>query len=249
MVRTTSAVEVRMRKRTGTFSAAWVAKQGTRAETTGLTYGLETIPNHELYAMVDVPTQDLEDSDFNLEGLLNDEFAEQFGVAEGTGFVSGDAVGQPEGLITNAAVATVPSLSASALTADGLIDLYFTLKDAYARNGTWLLRRASLGAIRKLKGSDNNYLWQPGLGATTPPTLLDRPYVECVDMPAIAGAAFPVAFGDFRRGYVIVDRVAISVLRDPYTQATVGAVRFHARKRVGGQVINAEAIKKQVVSV
>jgi len=193
---------------------------------------------------VDVPFEDLEDSDFNLEAELNMEFSEQFGVAEGVSFVSGDAVGEAEGLLTNTGIAYTPGGHASLLQADGLIDLFFALKDAYARNATWVMRRATIGAARKLKGSDNNYLWQPGLGSSLPATLLDRPYVEAVDMPAIAVDAFPVLFGDFRRGYMILDRIQMSVLRDPFTQASSGAIRFHARKRVGGQVVVAEAIRK-----
>jgi len=243
-VRATSAKSVKIRKRTGTFAAAWVAKTGTRSETTGLTYGLEEVPTHELYALVDVPFEDLEDSDFNLESELSMEFAEQFGVAEGKSAVTGDAVGELEGLLTNAAMAYTPSGDANLITADGVIQLYFDVKDAYARNGTFVVKRGTLGSLRKLKDTTNQYLWQPGLAGTLPSTLLDRPYVEAVDMPAIAANAFPVLFGDFRRGYVIIDRVQIAVTRDPFTQASSGAVRFHARKRAGGQVVNAEAIRK-----
>jgi len=243
-VRSTSAKSVKIRKRTGTFAAAWVAKAGTRAETTGLKYGLEEVPTHEMYALVDIPFEDLEDSDFNLESELNLEFAEQFGVAEGLSAVSGDAVNEMEGVMTNAAIAYTASGDANLITADGMIDLFFAVKDAYAKNGVWMLKRGTLGSVRKLKGSDNNYLWQPGLGNALPSTLLDRPYIEAVDMPAIATNAYPVAFGDFRRGYVIVDRVQLAVTRDPFTQAASGAIRFHARKRVGGQVVNAEAIRK-----
>lgn len=243
-VRPTSAKSVKIRKRTGTFAAAWVAKTGTRSETTGLTYGLEEVPTHELYALVDVPFEDLEDSDFNLESELNMEFAEQFGVAEGKSAVTGDAVGELEGLLTNAAMAYTPSGDANLITADGVIQLYFDVKDAYARNGAFVLKRGTLGSLRKLKDTTNQYLWQPGLAGTLPSTLLDRPYVEAVDMPAIAANAFPVLFGDFRRGYVIIDRIQIAVTRDPFTQAASGSVRFHARKRVGGQMVNAEAIRK-----
>lgn len=245
---TTSKKSKQIRKRTGTFAASWVAKTGTRTETTGLTYGMEEVPTHELYALVDVPFEDLEDSDFNLEAELNSEFAEQFGVAEGKAFVSGDAVGEPEGILTNAAVAVTVSGNASAITADGLIQLFVDLKDVYARNATWVLKRSTIGAIRKLKDAQNQYLWQPGLAGALPATILDRPYVEAVDMPAVAANAYPVVFGDFRRGYLVLDRIQISVLRDPFSQASTGAVRFHARKRVGGQVILAEAIRKLKIS-
>lgn len=243
-VRTTSAKSVKLRKRTGTFAAVWTGKTATRTETTGLKYGLEEVPTHEMYALVDVPFEDLEDSDFNLEAELNLEFAEQFGVAEGLSAVSGDAVTEMEGILTNAAVGETNSGDANLITADGLISVFFAVKDAYAKNGVWMLKRSTIGSVRKLKGSDNNYLWQPGLGNSLPAMLLDRPYVEAVDMPAIAANAYPVVFGDFRRGYTVIDRVQMSVMRDPFTQGASGAVRFHARKRVGGQVVNAEALRK-----
>lgn len=249
-VRTTSNKSVKLRKRLATFAAQWVAKMGARTETAGLAYGLEEVPVHEMYAMVDIPVEDLEDSDFNLESELNLEFSEQFGVAEGRSAILGDSVGEMEGIATHALLQanSVVTGSAAALTADGVIDLYMALKDAYARNASWMLRRASLGAIRKLKDAQNQYLWQPGLAGALPSTIMDRPYVEAVDMPAIGANAYPIALGDFRRGYTVIDRIQMAVLRDPFTQATSGAIRFHARKRVGGQVVNTEAIKLQKCS-
>lgn len=244
-VRQTSAKAVQIPKRTGTFAAQWVAEQGTRTETTGLKYGLEEIPTHEMYGLVDVSFAMLEDSAFNLEAEFNDEFTEQFGVAEGTAFISGNAVGKPEGILTNAAVVAgaVPTAANDVLAGDDLITAFYTLKDGYAKNATWLMRRATVGVIRKLKATTGDYVWQPGLMADKPPTILGQPYIEALDMPAVADGALAVAVGDFRRGYIIVDRIEIAVTRDPFTQAASGNIRFHARKRVGGQVVNAEAIK------
>lgn len=247
-VRQTSNRAIQVPKRTGQFAAQWTAETGTRSETTGLTYGMEEIPTEELYALVDISQQDLEDPEFDMEAELNAEFAEQFGVAEGTAFVTGDAVGKPEGILTNSDLAETSSGDASLLTADGLIDLFHAIKSAYSRNATWMLNRTTLGAIRKLKDSQNQYLWQPGLAGLRPNTILDAPYVETPDMPDVAANANPIVFGDFRRGYLIVDRVTMSVLRDPFTQATSGNVRFIARRRVGGQVVLAEAIRKQKVA-
>lgn len=243
-VRGTSARSVKIRKRTGTFAAVWAKEAGTKTETTGLTYGLEEVPVHELYAYVKVTNEDLEDADFNLEAELAMEAAEQFGVAEGAAFVNGNAVGKPEGLLTNAAVGTTNSGHATQVTADGLLDLFHAVKDVYGRTGVWLMRRATIGAIRKLKDGQGNYLWQPGLAGGQPATLLDKPYIECVDMPAIAANAFPVAFGDFRRGYLIVDRTQMTVLRDPYSAKGTGTVEFMFTRRVAGQVVVAEAMRK-----
>lgn len=248
-VRTTSNRASKHPKRTGSFSGQWVAEQGTRSETTGLTYGQEEIPNHELFALVDISQQDLEDSEFDLAGELNGEFGEQFGVAEGTAFVSGNAVGKPEGLLTNADVPFVVSGDANLIKADGLIDMVYGIKDAYARNASFLLKRATIGAIRKLKDNNLQYLWLPGLNGPTSNTILGQPYREAVDMPAVAAGNYPVIYGDFRRAYVISDRVSMAVVRDNLTQATSGNVRFIARKRVGGQVVLAEAIVKLKISV
>jgi HK97 family phage major capsid protein len=249
-VRQTSSKAIEIPKRSGVFSAAWVAESGARSETTGLTFGLETIPVHEMYALVDISRQMLEDAAFNVEAELAAEFAERFAVAEGSAFVSGDALGKPEGLLTNGSIGETNSGNASAITAAGLIDLIYAIKDGYARNASFMMRRATIGAIRKLTDpATGTYLWQPALSADQPGLLLGKPVAEAVDMPAIAGNAFPVLFGDFRAGYTIVDRVAIEVQRDPFTQAASGNVRFIARKRVGGQVVLPEAIRKLKIAL
>ena len=252
-IRQTARRAVQIPKRSGQFSAVWTAESGTRSETEGLSYGLEEIPTHELYALVDVSEQMMEDSEFNLEEELRQEFSEQFAVAEGAALVQGNGTGKPEGLLQSAAVAETVSGSAASIAdatgqADGLIDLYYGLKTAYAVHGTWLLNRGTLGEVRKLKDGQNNYIWQPGLANGVSNTILGQPYVEIPDMPDVAANAFPIVFGDLRRAYTIVDRINLSVLRDPFTQATSGNVRFIARRRVGGQVVLAEAIRKLKVA-
>jgi HK97 family phage major capsid protein len=249
-IRSTTQKSIKMPTRSGTFAAQWVAEQGARAETTGYTTGQEEIPTHEMYALVDISEQLLEDAVFDVEAEMSGEFAEQFAKAEGAAFVSGNAVGKPEGILTNASIGTTNSGNASALTADGLITLVHAIKSDYARNATFLFNRTTLAAIRKLKDTAGQYVFQPGMQiiAGVPNTILGYPYVETPDMPDVAANAKAVAFGDFRRGYMIVDRVSLAVLRDPFTQATSGNVRYVARRRVGGQVIMAEAIRLQVVA-
>ncbi len=247
-VRQTGSRSVKAPKRTGTFSAAWVGEIDARSETQGLTYGLEEIPTHELTAEVYISMEDLEDSAFNLESELNMEFSEQFGVAEGAAFISGAGTKKPEGLLTNSGIAAVNSGDANLLKADGLIDLFYAVKDAYARNGSWLMKRGTIATIRKFKDGQGQYLWQPGIGQDQPNTILGKPYREAVDMPAVAANEYPVLFGDYRRGYWIVDRIQITVVRDIYTKASSGQVKFVARKRVGGAVVNTEAIKKQKIA-
>jgi len=249
-VRNTGARSIQVPKRTGQFAAQWVAESGTRSETEGYTVGLEEIPAHEHYALVDISEQDLEDTVFDLEAEMQSEFSEQFAKAEGAAFVSGNSVGKPEGFMSNSSVGEVVSGSGTAITADSLISLVHNIKSEYGRNGVFVFNRSTLAAIRKLKDTAGQYVFQAGMslqgGASA--SILGYNYVEASDMPDIAGSAYPVAFGDFRRAYMIVDRVALAVLRDPFTQATTGNVRYIARRRVGGQVILPEAINKLKVS-
>lgn len=245
-VRATGQRSIQVPKRTGQFAASWVAESGTRSETTGYTVGMEEIPAHEHYALVDISEQDLEDTVFNLESEMSGEFAEQFAKAEGTAFVSGNSVGKPEGFMTNSSVGESVSGHASTILADGLITLVHAIKSEYASNATFVFNRTTLAAIRKLKDTAGQYVFQAGfslqVGATN--SVLGHPYVEATDMPSEGSNTYPVMFGDFRRAYMIVDRVQLAILRDPYTQATAGNVRYVARRRVGGQVVQAEAIVK-----
>ena len=173
------------------------------------------------------------------------EASEQFAVAEGAAFVSGTGVGKPEGFMTNSSVSSVNSGSASAITADGLLSLKHSLKTAYTRNASWALNRTTLGTVRKLKdGTTTQYVWQPGLALGKPNTIDGDPYVEVPDMPSEGSNTYPVAYGDFAKAYSLVDRVAMSMLRDPYTQATSGNIRFMFRRRLGGMVVQPEAIAK-----
>ncbi len=244
-VRQTSRNSVKAPKRTQAATASWVSEQGTRSETTNPKYGMEEIPTHELYALADVTFAELEDAAFNIESILRDEFSEAFGTAEGTALITGNAVGRPEGILSNAEViaAATTSNSNDALNSDDFIDLLYALKEPYHRNATWLLNRLVVRDARKLKDQDDQYLWQPALAADVPATILGQPYRMATDMPVVADGAYALAVGDFKKAYWLVDRIQLAVQRDPYTQASSGAVRFHARKRVGGQVVVPEAIK------
>ena len=241
-IRQTTHRSIQMPKRTGTFSAQWVAEQGTRSETTGYAVGLEEIPAHELYALVDISEQEVEDSVFNLEAEMNGEFVEQFAKAEGNAFVSGNSVGRPQGILSNSSVGNTAGPD-DAIDANSLIAVAHTVKAEYARNGTFVMNRSTLAALRKLQDGAGQYVFQPGLyqmGVGS--SVLGHPIVEATDMPDIGDGTKPIIFGDFRRGYLIVDRTQLSIMRDPFTQATSGNVRYIARRRVGGQVILPEAL-------
>lgn len=245
-VRQTDARAVTMPKRTQVAAAVWMSEQGSRTETQNPAYGQEEIPTHELHARADISLQDLEDTVVDLDAEIIAEFSEQFGVAEGEAFIAGNGVTRPAGILVHPDVETINSGAAAAVTGDGIIKLYFALKDAYARNATWVMRRSTIRDVRLLKDGQGNYLWQPGIAGVGPATILDRPYIEAADMPAVAASAKAIAVGDFMRGYVILDRLAMQVQRDPYTNK--GFMVFTGRRRVGGQVILAEAIKTQTIA-
>ena len=263
-VRSTGAGEVQIPKRTQTAAATWVAESATRTESQNPAWGLMKIGNHELYAEARVTWADLEDAAFDLEALLVQEFAEQFGVAEGAAIISGSGVGKPLGFLdANAAGPSTPiaytasgvsdkiagAAAGSAGQADPLITLFHAVKTAYAKNASWVLNRATLGEVRKLKDTTGQYLWQPGVGQSgtlnqgIAPTILGAPYTECPDMSDQAANAYPIAFGDWKRAYTLVDRVDMAVTRDPYTLGSVGQVKIFARRRIGGQVVLGEAIR------
>ena len=255
-VRSTSARTTKFPTREGTFAAQWIGETGTRSETTGLTFGLIEVPNHELYALVDVSNQDLEDSVFDLDSMLRSEFAEQFGKAEGAAFVDGNGVSKPDGIVNvsgSTTVATTGSGSPKAILPDDIIDTVYALQEYYTSSSRWLLNRTTIKQIRKLKDSNDQYFWQPtfgnGLVDGNPATIMGYGYRECVDMTAGgAGSASDVVglFGDFRRSYGISDRLSLAIVRDDLTQAASGNVRFLARRRVGGQGLLGEAMVKLI---
>lgn len=244
-IRQTSNKEIEVPSKTATFAAAWTAETGTRSETTGYTTSLNTIPTHELYALVDISSALLEDSVFDLEAEMNTEFAEQFAKAEGNAFIAGNGTNKPTGITNGTTVASTAAAAVAAIATDDLMDLVHDLKSEYARSASFMLNRSTLGAIRKLKDTAGQYIFQTGFSGQSglPNTILGHPYVEAPDVADIGASAKSVIFGDFRRGYMIVDRVALSVLRDPYSQASSGNVRYIARRRVGGEVVLAEAMR------
>lgn len=244
-VRQTTNKEIEVPQKTANFAAAWTAETGTRSETTGYTTALNTIPTHELYALVDISSQLLEDSAFDMEAEMNLEFAEQFAKAEGTAFISGNGTNKPTGITNGSTVGSTAAAAAAAIATDDLINLMHDIKTPYMQSGTFMFNRSTLGEIRKLKDTAGQYIFQTGFSGQSgvPNTILGSPYVEAPDVADIAADAKSVIYGDFRRGYMIVDRLALQVLRDPFSQAASGNVRYIARRRVGGEVVLAEAMR------
>lgn len=249
-VRSTSKKAIQIPRRTAQFAAVWASELSTRTETDGLRYGLHEVPNHEMVAVVDVTNDMLEDTDFNIESEIQMEIAEQFAVAEAAGFITGNGVGKPWGVTTDTSGTDVNSGTNGDFDADDLIDLLYGLKGVYQANASFGFNRVTMRKVRKLK-ANNEYVWAPtdtypnNITRGAAPTILGRPYYIFPEMQNTGTTGnISVVCGDFRRGFIVVDHLDMQVLRDPYTQAGTGIVRFWARRRVGGQIRVGEAIRR-----
>ncbi len=233
----------------------WTAETAARTQTATPTLANLQFPTMELYAMPAASQSLLDDSIVNIDEWLAEEVRIAFAEQEGTAFVTGDGSNKPKGFlaydtVVNASwtwgkVGYVASGAAGAFPAsnpgDKILDLVYAAKAPYRANGTFVMSRATVSAVRKLKDGQGNYLWQPASAPGEWPSLLGYPVAESEDMPDIATDAFAIAFGDFSRGYLIVDRAGIRVLRDPYSAKPY--VLFYTTKRVGGGVQDFDAIK------
>jgi HK97 family phage major capsid protein len=240
---------------------AWVGETGTRSENTSAQLGKWSIPVHEAVSVVSATQKVLEDARLDLEAWLAMKSADRIARGENTAFVSGNGISKPRGFTDYTTAATADATrtwgqlehiatgangafrtrSGDTNPVDDLISVIYALKAAYRGNARWMTNRAVLGAARKLKDGQGNFIWQPAATAGQPSSLLGFPVVEAEDMPALGTGSLSMAFGDFREGYQIVDRIGLSVLRDPYTSYPY--VFFKFRTRVGGGVVNFEAIK------
>jgi len=250
-VRTTANKSVQAPKRTQTAAAVWVSDGAARSETQNPAYGGVEIPTHELTAEVYISFATLEDAGFDLEAELTNEFAEQFAVSEGSAVVSGNGVGKPFGFTdAGQGIAATNSGTSGSIApptgakGDAIISLVHAVKSPYAaRNARFALNRQTLGSVRKLADTQGRYLWEPSPALGMPSMIFGFPYTEFPDMPNEGASTTPIAFGDFQRGYCLADRISIAVVRDPFSRASSGQVKFLARRRVGGQVVLAEAIR------
>ncbi len=241
----------------GGTPSGWVGFEAARPETNTPTFN-EIVPaSGELYANPAASQHMLDDAMFDVEGWLASEIATEFARAEGMAFVKGNGTNQPLGFLNSPNAATadgtrpmgtlqfVGTGSAGAFPgtnpADKLIDLVQSLRQPYRQGAVFVMNSSVAAAIRKFKTSDGAFIWQPGLVSGQPASLLGYPVIEAEDMPDIAAGSLSIAFGNFKTGYVIAERNATSILRDPYTHKPY--VHFYATKRVGGQVVNSEAIK------
>ncbi|MGB7417885.1 MAG: phage major capsid protein [Erythrobacter sp.] len=241
---------------TGGTASGWVSESALRPETDTPVFAEIAPPSGDLYANPAASQNMLDDAAFDIESWLANEIALEFARAEGSAFVNGTGNNQPEGFLTAptstaaddvrnfGALQYIPSGDADGFDAAPdakLIDLIHALKSGHRQGASFVMNSATLARVRKLKTTDGAFLWQPGLVEGQPDRLLGYPVVEAEDMPDVAADAFPIAFGNFRHGYLIAEHSATRVLRDPYSNKPF--VHFYATKRVGGQVLDSNAIK------
>ena len=235
------------------IGSGWVGETASRPATTTPALGSLDFAPGELYANPAISAQLLDDAAINLEEWLAAEVDTEFARQEGIAFLSGDGTNKPYGILTyvtgaaNAArhpwgaIGTVVSGHATQVTGDGFLDLMYSLPSEFAANAKLYINRQSLGAARKLKDGQGNYLWQPSYIAGEPPTLNGAPIVEVPGMPAVGAGNIAALYGDMEATYLVIDRIGISVLRDPYTNKPF--VHFYTVKRVGGGVYNPEPMR------
>lgn len=224
-------------------TASWVDEEGAIPESDD-TFGQQLIGAHKVAAMIKVSEELLNDSAFDLEGYFRSEFARRIGNKEEEAFLTGDGSGKPTGIFhtTGGAQVGVTAASATAITADELIDLFYSLNSAYRKNAVWLLNDTTMKAVRKLKDSNGQYLWQPALHEGGFETLLGKRLYTSPYVPEIASGAKTVAFGDFSF-YWIGDRQGITFKRLNERFAETGQIGFIASKRLDARLILPESIK------
>ena len=239
----------------GGMAVGWVGETAVRPQTQTPQLTEMQFPTMELYAMPAATPSLLEDSALDIDAWITAEVEAAFAEQEGAAFVLGDGVNKPRGFLD---YPTVPeenyawgSLGTVATGADGafltgaesdaLVDTIYALKAGYRQNASFVMNRRTQAEVRKLKDADGNYLWHAPAGADARASLMGFPVVEAEDMPDIAAGAPAIAFGDFARGYLVVDRTGVRVLRDPFSAKPY--VLFYTTKRVGGGVQDFDAIK------
>jgi HK97 family phage major capsid protein len=236
----------------GGTESGWVSEKEDRPETAGSKLAEITIVPGEMYALPKATQRLLDDARFDIAAWIEAEIAVEFSRRESVSFITGNGVKQPKGILAYDTVANssyewgkigyIPSGAATTFTnADMLIELQHALKSYYRNGASWVMSDGTQEHVRKFKDGEGVYIWRPGLEAGAPNVLLGKPVEIDDNMPSIGGGEYPIAFGNFREGYTIVDRGQTKILRDPYTQKPY--VLFYTTKRVGGGITDYAAIK------
>ena len=256
-VRTVGTEDVKQLVDIGGVTSGWVAETAARPLTNSPQLAQVTPTFGEIYAMPAATQKAIDDVFFDVEGWLATSIEREFAKQENTAFTTGNGTNKPKGLLAATMATTaddtrvfgtfqylatgVAAGMPATNPADLLIDLVTAVKSRYYGNARFMMNRQTLATIRKWKDNQNNYLWQPGLQSGEPNSILGFPYTYNDDFPSIGANALCIAFGDFREAYIILDRVGIRLLRDPYTNKPY--VTFYATKRVGNMILNSEAVK------
>ncbi len=234
-------------------TSGWVGEKDDRPETDTPGFSALRFETGEIYANPAATQQVLDDAEINLEAWLAGEVQTEFAYQEGVAFLSGNGVNKPDGLLTYATggsnankhpwgpIESLSSGAANDISSDGIIDLIYGLPSEYTGNASFLMNRNTQGRVRKLRDGQGNYLWQPSFQVGQPATLGSYPLHEVVGMPDVAANSLAMAFGDIRRSYLVIDRMGVRVLRDPYTKKPY--VQFYTTKRVGGGVSDPTSMK------
>ena len=242
-VRGTNAPSVIYPTRKPMGNATWDDELDDETETSSNNiFGTLEVAVKGMSTFVDVSNMLLQDA-AEVETEVRSCLVEDFEKKETVAFCNGNGVVQPEGIMTNSSVAEMNMGHATIIQPDALVTFLYSITPSYRNKGVWFMNGTTLGKVRLLKDGQNNYLWQPSYQAGQPETVLGRPVIEIIDMPDVAAGLYPIGYGDFS-GYRILDRLAMSVLVDPYSRATQKQTRYHAGRRVGGKVIMPAKFKK-----
>ena len=243
-------------------TGGWIGEADERGATDTPKIGLQRVETFEQFAQPEVTQKLLDDSSFDVEGWLAEKIADKLGRDEDAAFVVGNGSSKPRGFLDYGDTATaekdearkwgilqyVPTGTDGGIAGDALHDCVAALRPIFRRRAVWIMNRETAALVRKLKNSTGDYLWTDGLSQDQPSRLLGFPVRDDFEgMPAPAANSFSIALGDFRRGYLILDRTVVRTLRDPFTRK--GFVKFYSTKRVGGDVVNFDAIKLLKFSV
>lgn len=227
----------------GSMETKWVGRSIVAAETETPTFDTITIYTHLLYSQPKAEQRLIQDTVINLEKWITERLIHAFSYAENKAFIDGDGSTMPRGILSYSSndIEQLKSGVDGEITLDTLINMYYSLRDEYTANASYLMNKAGIQEIRLLKDAQDRYVWQPGLMYGTPDMLLGVPVYSADHMPRPALNKLAVALADFKKAYLIVDRIGMDMLRDPLTEKPF--IKFYTTKRVGGAVVNHDAIK------
>lgn len=227
----------------GEFNSGWVIEGEERLVTDNPKLEQKKILVHELYAQPKATQRLLDDSFMDIENWLTEKLVETFVAAENKAFVKGDGNNKPKGFLTYSSdkIEQVKSEVAQKVSLNDLVNLINSLEEPYIANATFIMNRRTLAELQKIKDENGRFIWQPSLSEKFADTILGIPIFCCNEMPTIEKDSLVIALADLKAGYKIVDRQGINIMKDPYTEKPF--VKFYATKRVGGDVINCDAIK------